>query len=186
MKIIKYSSKDYKTAEWSGGKTTEMYIYPKGSIYSKRDFKIRISSASVEVDESIFTPLPHIDRKLMILDGCIDISHLNQYNKQLNQYEVDSFSGSWQTRSVGKCIDFNLMTQAIHSCDIEHVFIGKDKVHPSNYNNWDKIYIYVHKGEIAIEDYTGNENNLFEISNPNNIKIKALKDANIVVSYIKL
>ena len=43
------------TTRWSGGTTTEFYIAPEGSSYTRRDFQIRISSATVDDPESDFT-----------------------------------------------------------------------------------------------------------------------------------
>ena len=44
IKII--SKSDFIVNNWSGGKTTELFIYPKGASLSKRDFICRISSAT--------------------------------------------------------------------------------------------------------------------------------------------
>lgn len=100
----------YKTSSWSGGKTTEIFIYPPNSSYQARDFQIRISSATVEVGESNFTKLPDYNRVLMILSGQLEINHTGEYSKVLKQYESDYFSGGWETSAKGKVVDFNLMT----------------------------------------------------------------------------
>lgn len=71
----------YKTSSWSGGKTTEIFIYPPNSSYQARDFQIRISSATVEVGESNFTKLPDYNRVLMILLGQLEINHTGEYSK---------------------------------------------------------------------------------------------------------
>lgn len=107
--MIKTKSQ-YITSEWSGGKTTELFIYPEGSSYQKRNFDIRISSASVEIEESTFTKLPDYNRVLMILSGCLEINHQDRYKKKLSEYSCDYFDGAWNTSSKGKVIDFNLMT----------------------------------------------------------------------------
>lgn len=36
MEIIK--PEEYAVSEWAGGKTTQLYIYPQGSEYAKRNF----------------------------------------------------------------------------------------------------------------------------------------------------
>ena len=69
MEIIK----TYKTTDWSSGKTTEMYIYPKDCSYNERNFDFRISSATIEVEESEFTDLIGYRRLLTILDGELDL-----------------------------------------------------------------------------------------------------------------
>jgi environmental stress-induced protein Ves len=111
MEITIIKSEQHKSIKWSGGTSTELFIFPEGSYYKKRDFDFRLSTATVEVEKSDFTPLPGFSRKLMILDGSIKINHENHYSKQLNKFDVDEFEGHWNTFSVGKCIDFNLMTK---------------------------------------------------------------------------
>ena len=66
MKI--YPASTQKTAKWSGGLTTELFIYPEGSAYSERNFDFRLSTATVEIETSVFTPLPHVQRTLMVLE----------------------------------------------------------------------------------------------------------------------
>jgi len=100
-----------KTSIWSGGKTTEIAIYPPESQYSQRDFLWRLSSASVEAEESTFTKLPGYDRHLMILEGELKIVHKDQHTALLKKYDKDFFKGEWDTVSFGKAKDFNLMVR---------------------------------------------------------------------------
>jgi len=109
VKIIK--QRDLKTAEWSGGKTTELYIFPESSEYAKRNFLFRVSSASVEVSESNFTSLEGIKRYIMPLEGELNLIHKDHHQCTLQKNEVDIFWGDWQTTSHGEVIDFNLMTK---------------------------------------------------------------------------
>lgn len=108
IEIIK--KENYNVSKWSGGKTTELYIYPKTAKYNNRDFKWRISTATVEVEESIFTRLEGFSRKLMVTEGKTVLEHEGMYNITLNPFEKDSFMGDWTTKSYGKASDFNLMT----------------------------------------------------------------------------
>ncbi|MBI9031852.1 HutD family protein [bacterium] len=100
----------FKTSTWNGGTTTELFIYPHDSSYQARNFDIRISSATVDVEESLFTNLPNYNRALMILSGDLVIHHESHYTKMLSQYDCDYFDGAWNTSAKGKVIDFNLMT----------------------------------------------------------------------------
>lgn len=75
MSVSIFTECDFKTSSWAGGITKQMYIYPKSSIYKKRNFYIRISTATVENGKSTFTNLKGYDRFLMILKGEISISH---------------------------------------------------------------------------------------------------------------
>jgi len=107
MKLIK--SKNLITKNWSGGKTKEFYIFPEDKLYENRDFDFRISSATVEIDESIFTNLPNYNRILMILEGELFIEHINHHSIDLKRFDIDEFSGEWETHSKGKVTDFNLI-----------------------------------------------------------------------------
>ena len=116
MKISIFENQHFIQSLWAGGSTTQLYISPADSIYTERNFDVRISTAKVEVEKSVFTSLPGVNRKLMILDGEITISHLNHYTKLLKKHNVDSFCGDWETSSIGTCTDFNVMTRGnIHS-----------------------------------------------------------------------
>lgn len=97
-------------AEWSGGTTTQLAIWPKGADYAKRNFIWRVSSAKVEDEESVFTSLPGVSRCLMILDGQLRLVHEGHYDIRLGRFEQDNFDGGWLSRSYGRVTDFNLMT----------------------------------------------------------------------------
>ena len=56
--MLKLTSPDFVTTTWSGGKTTQLAIAPDGASYAERAFLWRISSATVELEASDFTPLP--------------------------------------------------------------------------------------------------------------------------------
>lgn len=106
----KIISKDkYKQTNWSGGKTIEMYIYPPGSSYGDRDFYWRISSASVEMEESDFTSLRNITRYISPLDGDLKLTHDGKNFMVLKPFEVYAFDGGLKTQSYGRVKDFNLM-----------------------------------------------------------------------------
>jgi len=101
------------TTRWSGGTTTEFYIYPKTSAYAKRDFQIRISSATVDDPESDFTLLPDYKRIICPLEGGFTLTFPEDGNRQvtLGPLEEAFFDGAWHTHSAGKAVDFNVMTR---------------------------------------------------------------------------
>lgn len=110
----KISKSDYKNNVWSGGTTKELFIYPKESNLKDRNFILRISSASVNDEESTFSTFSGFDRILMILDGKIKISHRKNESekeefKELKPFMQDYFFGDDITKSIGKCIDFNII-----------------------------------------------------------------------------
>ncbi|MBU3217293.1 HutD family protein [Clostridium estertheticum] len=149
----------HKTSKWSGGTTTEFSIYPKDSLYVDRNFKWRISSAKVEVEESIFTSLPGISRIIMIIEGEILLKHEGHYNAVLKSFEQDNFSGEWTTTSFGKVIDFNLMMAQDYNGKLESIFFNKGETKEIIlYNNVNAALkfsqiteaFYVVKGDVKI------------------------------------
>ncbi len=112
MIIRQISLEDGKTAKWSGGTTTELYIYPENSVYANRDFVFRISSATVESDKSVFTKLPGVQRWIAPLNGSFTLTHQGHHKIILEKHQVDRFEGDWDTECQGRARDFNLMVRA--------------------------------------------------------------------------
>lgn len=160
VKIIKKQGQ--KVSKWSGGITNQLYIYPENSSYVDRDFKWRISSATVEAEESTFTKLPNIQRQIMVIDGELLLKHKNHHDKKLNKFEVDSFSGDWSTVSYGKATDFNLMTNKECTGNLEYINVKSDvHIKPTiNLNNGKYRYefncFYSLNGNFKIKLETGN------------------------------
>lgn len=111
MKFTKSSSKDRTAAQWAGGTTTQLAIFPEGAEYTKFNFLFRLSTATVEVEQSTFTFMPGVTRHLMILEGALDIDHKGRYKKHLDKFGYDVFDGEWPTTAKGKVTDFNLMVR---------------------------------------------------------------------------
>lgn len=111
MKFTLTKAKDRTTAKWAGGTTTQLAIYPEGTEYTKFNFLFRLSTATVEVEESTFTFMPGVTRHLMILEGKLDIDHKGRYKKHLDKFGYDVFDGEWPTTAKGKVTDFNLMVR---------------------------------------------------------------------------
>lgn len=112
MKLTIVSEADYKTSTWSGGETTELFLFPPSGDYAKQEFDFRLSTATVELEESDFTSLPGFERLIMSLDNPLELHHRNVDELRvvkLKSFEVDQFSGSDVTKSFGKCQDFNLI-----------------------------------------------------------------------------
>ena len=125
MKII--NKHEQKTTLWSGGKTTELFIYPEDCSYAERNFQFRISSATIETENSEFTRLPGFKRHLMILDGELKIYHKHHYQKTLYQFDTDEFMGDWDTSAEGKVIDFNLMNDQNWDGNFNKIQLEKNK-----------------------------------------------------------
>ena len=166
---IRYKAgSEYNTSNWSGGTTTELGICPEGSHYADRDFVWRISSATVDLEESTFTALPDYNRIIMTLEGEIDLCHNEGEWIHLKAFETHTFDGGDDTVSKGKVIDFNLMTRkgAADGAMIPFVFSegtdGQTNYVLSDLNRYDEIMMYCHCGQIAIVTEDGNEQVLEE------------------------
>lgn len=109
MALIHMTPDNYIVSQWSGGTTTQVAIAPAGAVYAERDFLWRISSASVDLDESDFTALPDYHRWISTLKGGMTLSHEGGEKIVLAPYEVHQFDGGVDTHSWGRCTDFNLM-----------------------------------------------------------------------------
>lgn len=100
---------DYAVTDWSGGKTKQLVIAPRGSVYAKRSFLWRLSSATVDVEKSTFTALPDYYRYIMTLEGGFRLRHNGGEWKEFSEFEPWGFDGADDTESEGKVTDFNLM-----------------------------------------------------------------------------
>ena len=98
-----------KSTQWSGGVTSELFIFPAHAIFQQRDFVFRISSATVEIEQSTFTVLPNFHRHLVVLEGKLKIEHIDRFSVALRPFESTYFEGDWNTTSEGKVRDFNMI-----------------------------------------------------------------------------
>lgn len=154
MKII--TKDQIRTTKWSGGTTSQLYIYPEQSSYKERDFLFRISSARVEVVESTFTALPGVNREIMILDGTLELEHQGKYKKILKTFQQDHFPGEWHTTSRGKVTDFNLMTKAPKTGSLTHFSCKRDQKVPTiPVDGTTFIALYLFTGRLAIRATNG-------------------------------
>ena len=105
----KLTERDYRISDWSGGKTIQLAIAPAGAVYADRDFLWRLSSATVNLDESDFTALPDYMRLIAPISGWMRLTHNAGETVDLMPYETHRFDGADSTHSWGCCTDFNLM-----------------------------------------------------------------------------
>ncbi|MDR1874342.1 MAG: HutD family protein [Synergistaceae bacterium] len=110
IRIIR--GKEQSTGVWAGGTTTQLAIWPPDADYAMRNFRWRMSSARVDLEESTFTALPGIRRLIMILEGRVRLVHEGRHEINLDAFDQDAFDGGWNTLSQGRCVDFNLMMAA--------------------------------------------------------------------------
>ncbi|MBS4761294.1 HutD family protein [Carnobacteriaceae bacterium zg-ZUI252] len=109
MTIHVLNKDEFITSTWSGGKTTQMFLSPANVGYEIGKFDIRISSATIEIEESNFSKLPGYDRIICTLNNDILIQHNDEKKTLLKPLQLHTFSGDDITKSFGQCTDFNVI-----------------------------------------------------------------------------
>lgn len=109
MKVYVRNEEECPISRWSGGSTTEFFLYPPEASYGERNFLFRISSATVELEQSDFTHLPGIHRILMVLEKQVRLEIEGEEPVTLTPYDQVEFDGGASVRSCGACRDYNLM-----------------------------------------------------------------------------
>lgn len=147
MEYTIIGEKDFKTTDWSGGKTEQFFIYPEKSELNKRDFIFRISSATFTSTESIFSDFTGYQRYILPLRGELYLNHcLNDdtlmqdrktdesplYERLLKKYEIEHFSGAWRTYSKNSpdLRDFNLIVKNNIQCNLRVLYNAEDTYIP--------------------------------------------------------
>lgn len=139
-------------SKWSGGITKELYIYPEHCDFKKRDFKFRISTATTEVEESTFTKFNNMNRVISILQGKMNLKHLDHGEVTIDPYEIHRFSGDWTTYSKGRVTDFNLIINNNGRGDFHFKEISQNNINTIDSKN-NISFIYCILGNIKIGDH---------------------------------
>lgn len=166
MEIIK----SYKTNNWSGGKTTEMFIYPTNSNYADRNFDFRISSATVEVEESEFTDLMGFHRLLTIIDGQLELYVNNETPFVLEKDVSFWFSGSDKVKSRGIVRDFNVIFS--NKYEVQWRQIKEDEERKISLKQGDFLFYFLVKGRVKINNQLLQENQLVYMNLDENISVE--------------
>jgi len=176
----------FLSSPWSGGNTIELLIYPKNAKYEVRNFDFRISTATVNVEESTFTPLPSITRTLMVLDGQMTLNHKGHHSKKLGQFDSDYFDGGWKTTSLGKCTDFNLMTMGKTDGTVESLLVLQDQqVEFSFSENIEHLIFYIYSGEIRIGNEIIKTGDILHVENPTeSFEIHGIEKCDLIITKI--
>ena len=178
--MLLYKSHQFNTTDWSGGITTELFIYPDGAEYALRNFSFRLSTATVEVESSTFTPLEGVNRSLMVLEGNLKLIHNEKQEQRLGAYDVAQFDGGLTTRSEGKCIDFNLMCQRGAEGKVFGFSMEKRSYKPLNLKG--KLnFIYVYNGSVEVDGKEVHRNGLLRIKNPLLVELKTKEPCQVAV-----
>lgn len=114
------SPETYLSSTWSGGRTTQLCLLPAGASYAERNFDLRISSATVEIEESVFSDLRGYSRIIAPLEGSFDLLHPDRKGLQhfhLERYQLHAFDGGEKTLCRGRGRDFNVIFR--HGLDVK-------------------------------------------------------------------
>lgn len=99
--IKKITFKDYKDTKWSGGLTSEIFIYPENASVGERNFSIRVSTATTEVEESTFSDYSSYTRYISTFDNPLKLL-VNGEERNLKPFEIFKFSGEDKVKSFWK------------------------------------------------------------------------------------
>ncbi|MCM3790029.1 HutD family protein [Domibacillus indicus] len=154
FRIIKREDTSVKT--WAGGTTTELAIFPENADYYKQNFSWRLSVATIDQEESLFTSLPGVHRITLITDGEMYLEHDGHYNKFLKTFEQDAYAGEWITRSKGKVKDFNIMLKNNCEAEVESITLeaGTHRIfYAENKSSFNTVtdFIYCLQREVVIK-----------------------------------
>ncbi len=151
--IVRYfPSSSFHPATWAKGTTTELVKFPLESDFLKRDFIFRVSTATVEAEESTFSDFSGLTRILMVLEGSLTLIHKGRYQKQLEAYEQDTFDGSWSTRSIGKVRDFNVMFNENASATLRAFSLQSNQSEDISLSQ-KRVVFFVHTGKFRCGEH---------------------------------
>ena len=156
-----YRIEDAKKTKWTGGTTTELFIYPKESDFLTRNFSCRISTATIEVNETEFTPLPGFERKIMVLKGQLELEHIGHYTKKLNELDQDTFSGDWKTKSWGMVQDFNVIYRPSMDVNLESISLKKEEIYCSDVQHMQVVYVLIGSIQVGSKEVKAGETIVF-------------------------
>jgi environmental stress-induced protein Ves len=169
------------TTSWSGGTTAQLFIFPEDAVFAQRNFDFRISTATIDVEESTFTLLPNYNRLLSVLDGNLEIIHQGKYSKKLQKFEKDCFHGSWQTSGKGKARDFNV----IYNDNFELKFNHREIFEPTFLHKQSEfLLLLILNKSIEIEGFEFNLYDLIEVETKNFLLQKGLNFFQIELAKI--
>lgn len=151
MKIQHFQTDKSKTIYWAHGTSTELFIFPPQSNFQSRNFLFRISTATVEAEETTFSSFPTISRTLMVLEGDLTLIHEGRYTKHLHPFDQDTFDGGWITKSRGKVTDFNLMCRENARGNLQHHALSSNTTIEMKLTG-DFDFIYVESGSFYYEE----------------------------------
>lgn len=189
MKTTLLKSGQFQRNVWSGGTTVELFVFPSEASYARRDFRFRLSSATVDTETSEFTSLPGISRKLMLLSGNLTVHHEGHHSRTLKKFEVDQFEGDWKTSSIGQCTDFNLMTSGNTRGNISGMELQNGQsqlISPEPECDWQFVYVFSGNLDVLLTDgiVSLSTGDLLVNPQPEVLEIKATEKSELVLVQV--
>ena len=183
MKFAIHPLDTSKTIAWASGTSTELFIHPADGNFQKREFIFRISTATVEAEETDFSDFSGLTRILMILRGKLTLIHEGRYTKELEQFDQDTFDGSWKTRSKGKVQDFNLMFNETYKGEVEHykLLSGEQK---EFIKTTERLFLFVYDGIFQLENSTTKSGDLIEVLDEDMLSLICVEEGNVIGCWL--
>lgn len=184
------SKKDQSHQQWSGGQTTQFFIYPIHASYENRNFIFRISSASVTEFKTVFTNLMGFHRSLMILSGSLKIIHHNCTPKLVMPYDCIEFDGGIQTTSEGIATDFNVMTSKLATQKVRFVQLNTQHAYSLDLlgeNHFKGIYLI--RGQALVStrnEYRLNEGDFVMLNESEQSTATLIPESNISIVEVDI
>ena len=164
---------------WASGTSTEIFVFPADGDFKTRNFLFRISTATVEAEETTFSDFTGLTRILMPLVGNLTLIHEGQYTKELQPFDQDIFDGSWNTRSKGKVTDFNVMFKPPYTASVLHHKLTTTKEFNSPENK-SHHFIYAVDGEYMINEHHIATGDLIEIHTTEPFSLTPMIAGNVI------
>lgn len=181
MKMNYIKADSSKMITWASGTSTELFIYPSSGNFQTREFLFRISTATVDAEESVFSDFSGITRTLMVLEGNLTLIHQGRYTKELKPFDQDTFDGGWDTKSKGKVKDFNLMYKEGAKGSLAHYSGTQGELIKIDLSG-DLDFIYAENGSFKYDDITLSKGDtlFFERGNENECKITSVTQGDLI------
>jgi len=176
-----------KTVSWANGTSTELFVYPADGNFQTRDFTFRISTATVEAEETTFSDFSGLTRILLPLKGRLTLIHEGRYTKVLEPFEQDQFDGAWKTRSKGKVQDFNVIFNKQTSATVIHHLLNSGQANTLQaQESWH--FVFVNDGIFEINEVHVFAGDLveFECTDKQLVDIKCIEEGNVLECIIHL
>lgn len=183
MEILQKNN--FKVSDWSGGQTTQLFIFPIDSQLQNRDFTIRISTASIQSTFSEFTNFNGYERVILPLNGELKLSHrlmTGEINQDLKAFQLGRFSGDWNTTGSNfpHLQDFNVIFDAQKtSVKLHLLHLKQDEVMRYAFEN--RSFIWCYSGQLSVNQLVVNKGEAAVSTIPEVVQVQAKSDLTALV-----